>query len=53
MSDHDDHAHDDHDDHGHPPEDPKWVLLPLVVGFVIGAVLIAIFGIQSSAPAFT
>jgi len=43
---HDD--HDDHDDHG-PAEDARWVLIPLLVGLVIGIILIAVFGLQSGA----
>jgi hypothetical protein len=52
---HDDHGHDDHghDDHGdHPTESPGWVLLPLLVGLVLGIVLIVVLGLQPDAPAF-
>ena len=45
-------ADDDHDDHGHPPEDPKWVLLPLAVGFVIGVIVLVVLGIDAGAAAF-
>jgi hypothetical protein len=48
---HDDHGHDDHghdDHHGdHGPVDDKWVLAPILVGFVIGIVLVVIFGLAS------
>ena len=47
--DHDD--HDDHDDDHGPAEDPKWVLLPLVIGLVIGLVLAIVFGLGSSVRA--
>ncbi|NLV54350.1 MAG: hypothetical protein GXY13_01925 [Acidimicrobiales bacterium] len=47
---HDDHGHDDHGhDDGHGDEDPRWVLVPLLVGLVIGIVLIAVLGVQSDA----
>lgn len=49
----DDHGHDDHDDHGdHPAEDPKWVLLPLVVGLFLGVVVVIVLGLASDAIPF-
>jgi hypothetical protein len=54
SSDHDD--HDDHD-HGHgsedhgPPEDPRWVLLPLLVGLVIGIAVLVLLGLDSGVAA--
>jgi hypothetical protein len=47
------HDHDEHDDgHAdHPPEDPRWVLAPLLVGFVIGIVALVVFGFGAQAPA--
>ena len=48
-----DHGHDDHDDHGdHPQEDPRWVIGPIAVGLVLGAVLVAVLGLESGASAF-
>ena len=46
----DDHGHDDHghDDHGHA-DASGWVLIPLVVGAVIGLVLVAVYGIGADA----
>jgi hypothetical protein len=50
----DEDAHADHEDdgHGHPVENPGWVLVPLVVGLVIGIVLVVVFGTESGAAAF-
>ncbi|WP_426573767.1 hypothetical protein [Aquihabitans sp. McL0605] len=53
--DHDDHGHDAHDDHGHDAHDDhgsggdRWVLIPLLVGLVIGLILAAYFGLASGA----
>ena len=53
---HDDHGHDahGHDDHGdHPVEDPKWVLVPMVIGLVVGLVLvIGLLGLNAGASPF-
>jgi hypothetical protein len=43
-------AHDAHEAHG-TPEDPRWVLLPLVVGLVIGIIVVAFLGLVPGAPA--
>lgn len=53
--DHDDHdAHDAHDDHdAHPPEDPRWVLLPLAVGLVAGVIVLVLLGLSSGATPFS
>jgi hypothetical protein len=52
-----DHDHDLTADDAHEPhpvdEDPRWVLLPLIIGLVIGIALIAIFGLVPGAPAVT
>jgi hypothetical protein len=48
---HDDHAHAAHHD-DHPVEDSRWVLVPLLVGLVIGLALVAIFGLGVDAPMF-
>jgi hypothetical protein len=45
----DEDAHAEHDDHGHPPEDPRWVLVPLAVAFVIGVVILVVLGLGSGA----
>ena len=45
------HGHDEHD--AHPAEDPKWVLVPLAVGIVIGIVLLVVFGFAGTANPFT
>ena len=51
--DEDAHAHDEgHDGHGPPPEDPKWVLVPLAVAFVIGIVVLVVLGLDSGAAPF-
>ncbi|MGI8757575.1 MAG: hypothetical protein ACR2MB_17310 [Acidimicrobiales bacterium] len=50
---HDDHGHGDDHHEAHGPADDAWVLLPLVVGAVIGIVLAVIFALQSAAPALT
>ncbi|MGI8709477.1 MAG: hypothetical protein ACR2LA_00560 [Acidimicrobiales bacterium] len=44
-------GHDDHDSHGSGGD--AWVLLPIAVGVVIAIVVIAIFALQSNAPALT
>ena len=48
-------GHDAHDSHEpHPPaEDPRWVLIPLVVGLVIAVVILAVLGLDSGARPFT
>ena len=38
-------AHDAHDAAEHPVEHPSWVLVPLAIGLVFGAVLLLVFGI--------
>jgi hypothetical protein len=45
--DHDDHGHDDHGDH--PADDPRWVLLALAAGAVIGVLLVVLLGFESGA----
>ena len=46
---HDDHGHG-HDDHGaHGPVGDAWVLPPIVIGLVIGAILVVVFGLASGA----
>lgn len=40
----------DPDAHG-PVEDPRWVLVPLVVGLVVGLILAIVFGLGSGAQA--
>jgi hypothetical protein len=52
VNDHEDDqtAHDAHEAHG-PAEDPRWVLLPLIIGLVIGIVVVAVFGLVPGAPA--
>lgn len=48
---HDDHGHDDHGDH--PVEDPKWVLLPMLLGAALGIiVIILVGGLASGADPF-
>lgn len=49
---HDDHGHDahGHDDHGSGGD--AWVLLPLVVGLVIGLAIVAVLGIDSDVAAY-
>lgn len=42
--------HDDHDEHG-LAENPRWVLVPLVVGMVIGLILAIVFGLGSGVRA--
>lgn len=44
---HDAVGHDDHDHDEHPVEDPRWVLLPLAVGLVIGVVVLVLLGLGS------
>jgi hypothetical protein len=44
-----DHGHDDHDGHGHVADAGGWVLIPLVVGAVVGLVLAVVFGIGADA----
>lgn len=46
---HDDHGHAAHDDHhdDHGPADDRWVLAPILVGLVIGAILVAVLGFGS------
>lgn len=48
------HGHDDHDDHGHGDGHhgaggDSWVLVPLLVGLVIGIVVLAVLGLDSGA----
>ena len=52
---HDDHGHDDHhDDHGaHGPADDAWVLLPIVVGIILGVILIVVLGLGTDASPFS
>ncbi len=46
-----DEAH--HDDHGdHPAEDPRWVLVPLLAGLVLGIVLVVVLGLDADALPF-
>ena len=53
----DDHGHDDHDDHGHDAHGhddhgsggDAWVLIPIVIGLVIGLALALWFGLGSGA----
>lgn len=46
----DDHGHDDHDEHDdHLAEDPKWVLVPLLVGVIVAVVVLIVVGIQAGA----
>ena len=47
---HDDHGHDDHDAHGEA--DDKWVLVPLIVGLVIGLAVALYFGLGSAVSEF-
>jgi hypothetical protein len=51
MQDDHDHGHDDgHDDHGdHSAADPRWVLLALAVGAVVGVLLVVLLGLESGA----
>jgi hypothetical protein len=50
------HAHDSQEEHdgfdGHVAENPRWVLIPLLVGLVVGIILIVIFGLGVDASAF-
>ena len=49
-------AHDDHghDDHGHgEPEGDTWVLVPLVIGLVIGIIVVAVVGLGADVAPFT
>lgn len=42
------HGHDAHGDHdAHGPADDRWVLAPILVGLVIGAILVAVLGFGS------
>ena len=51
MTDHDDtYDEDAHADHA--SENPRWVLLPLVVGMVIGLVVVLAFGLDAEALPF-
>ena len=53
----DDHGHDAHDDHGHDAHGhddhgsggDAWVLIPIVIGLVIGLALALWFGLGSGA----
>ena len=46
-----DHGHDDHhDDHGSGGN--AWVLVPLIVGLVIGIALVVLFGLGAGVPEF-
>ena len=49
---HDDHGHDAHDDHGHDDHGSagdRWVLLPLIIGLLIGLAIAVFFGLASGA----
>jgi hypothetical protein len=48
------HDHDPHDGPAaHVAENPRWVLVPLLVGLVLGVILLVILGIDGGVPAFT
>jgi hypothetical protein len=47
---HHDHDDDAEDDGPGPADDPRWVLVPLVVGLVIGLILAIVFGFGSGVP---
>ena len=42
-------GHDGPDADDHPAENPRWVLLPLAVGFLIGVIVLLIVGFNSGA----
>lgn len=47
-------GHDAHDEHGHgAPEGDTWVLIPLVIGLVIGIIVVAAVGLGADVAPFT